>query len=166
MSPQQLTEVLRNFRTAKARCAYLESQLEDLNRLLRVSQGQMINDQISLSQAITGMPHGTNVGDPTGRLALDIASGKESVFVKQIQEEIIKFQAEMQTISPNVRVVEIVLNGLSERERIPFEMKMIDDCPWLEILARMNREYHNSYSKRSLQRLLDRAVEKAYKIVQ
>jgi hypothetical protein len=42
---------------------------------------------------------------------------------------------------------------------------MIDKYSWPEILSAMNMRYNNSYSKRSLQRLLARAVEKAYEIV-
>lgn len=166
MSPQQLTEILKNYKSTRARVAYLQSQLEMLDRFLRKCRGEMIEDQVSMSQAITGMPHGTTVGDPTSRLALDIASGKITPFIKQIQEEIVKVQAELQKIAPDVRTVELILEAVNERERLVLEMKMIDELSWAEILDRMNRKYNNSYSKRSLQRLLDRAVDKAYEIVQ
>jgi len=165
MSPQQMTEILSKYRSNKARYAYLQSQLEMLNRFLKKCQGEMIEDQVSMSQAITGMPHGTTVGDPVSRLALDIASGKVSPFVKQIQEEIAHVQEELQKVFPNVRAVEIILEALNDRERILFEMKMIDEYSWTEILDKMNQQYNNSYSKRSLQRLLDRAVDKASEIV-
>lgn len=165
MSPQRLTEILKTYRQSRARCAYLQSQLEMLDRFLRKCQGEMIEDQVTMSQAITGMPHGTTVGDPVSRLAMDIASGEVTPFVRQIQEEIITVRAELIRISPEVHTVEIILEALNERERILFEMKMIDEQSWTEILDRMNRAYNNSYSKRSLQRLLDRAIEKAYEIV-
>lgn len=166
MSPQRLTEILKQYRPSRARCAYLRSQLEMLDRFLAQCQGQMITDQVTMSQAITGMPHGTTVGDPVSRLAIDIASGEVTPFVKQIQEEIREVKAELDRILPDVRTVEIILEALNEREKILFEMKMIDEFSWPEILSRMNREYNNSYSKRSLQRLLERAMEKAHAVVQ
>lgn len=165
MSPQELTEILKNYRSNRARYAYLQSQIEMLERFLRKCQGEMIEDQVSMSQAITGMPHGSTVGDPVSRLALDIASGKVTPFVKQIQEEIAKIQAEIQKLFPDLRTVEIILEGLNDRERILFEMKMIDDYSWSDIVKEMNKKYNGSYAKRSLQRLCERAVDKAYEIV-
>ena len=166
MSPQRLKEILKNYSPSRARCAYLRSQLEMLDRFLAKCRGEMIVDQVTMSQAITGMPHGTTVGDPVSRLAIDIASGEVTPFVKQIQEEIQDVKAELDKILPDVRTVEIILEALNEREKILFEMKMIDEFSWPEILSRMNREYNNSYSKRSLQRLLERAMEKAQAVVQ
>ena len=165
MSLEQLTEILKKYRSNKARLAYLQSQLEMLGRFLAKCQGEMIEDQVTMSQAITGMPHGTTVGDPCGRLAIDIASGKVTPFVRQIQDEIDQTRGEIISISPSVRTVEIVLGALKERERIVMEMKMIDELPWDQVLDGMNRQFNNSYSKRSLQRLLDRAVDTAYEIV-
>ena len=70
MSPQRLDEILKNHRSAKARLAYLTSQLKMLERDLAICQGQMISEGVTMSQAITGMPHGSGVGDPVGRLAV------------------------------------------------------------------------------------------------
>ena len=166
MSPQRLTEILKKYRPSRARCAYLQTQLEMLERFLEKCQGEMITDQVTMSQAITGMPHGTTVGDPVSRLAIDIASGEVTPFVKQIQEEIRGVKAELDKIASEVHTVEIIMEALNDREQILLEMKMIDEYSWTEILSRMNREYNNSYSKRSLQRLLERAMEKAQDIVQ
>ncbi len=165
MSPQHFDEILSKHRSTKARYAYLRSQMAMLERFLKQCQGDMINDEVSMSQAITGMPHGTTVGDPVSRLAIDIASGKVSVFVKQIQDEIKDIQAEIRKIGPDIRIVEIVLGALNDRERAVLEMKMIDEMSWGEVLMDMNLKYSNSYSKRSLQRLLDRALGKAYEII-
>lgn len=165
MSPQSLKDTLEKYRSKKARYAYLQSQTEMLERFLKICQGEMIEDQVSLSQAITGMPHGTTVGDPVSRLALDIASGKVTPFVRQIQEEMEQVRVEMRKIFPEIRLAELVLDGLKERERLMIEMKIMDDLSWAEILDRMNRKYSNSYSKRSLQRLYDRAFDKACEIV-
>ena len=165
MSPEVLTEKLKKYRVTKSRYSYLQSQLEMLNRFLTKCKSEMIEDQVSMSQAITGMPHGTSVGDPVSRLALDIASGKVSVFVKQIEAEISIVKRDIQVVEPDVRTVEIILEALKERERNVFEMKLIDEYSWAEILTNMNQKYNNSYSKRSLIRLYDRAFDKACEIV-
>ena len=165
MSPQRLVEILRDYRVKKARLAYLDGELRTLERWLRDCTGTMIIDQISLSQAITGMPHGSGTGDPTGRLGTDIASGEVSPFVKQIQDDIRKNLEEAEKIRPEVTIVETVLQALNDREREVLLFRIIDDMDWGQTVSQMNGLHNNSYSKRTLQRLLDRAMEKAYEVV-
>jgi len=165
MSPQRLDEVLKKHRATKARYEWLKSETITLERWLALCQSQSVNDRISLSQAITGMPHGSGIGDPTGRLAIDIASGEVSVFVKQIQDDLNEVRSEMLRLAPDISAVEIVLTALGDREREVLIFKVIDDRSWNDTVDQMNELHNNSYSKRSLQRLLDRALGKAYEIV-
>ena len=165
MSPQELTEILKNHRSTKARFAYLSSQVGMLERFLKICRSEMIEDQVTMSQSITGMPHGTTVGDPTARLALDIASGKVTPFVEQIEAELTEVHAEMNRIGPKLAVVECVMGAVNEREWLLIEMKAIDGLSWAEILKEMNQRFNGVYSKRSLQRLYDRAFSKALEIV-
>lgn len=165
MSPQRLDEILKKHRYSVARVAYVKSELVTLNRWLNVCQSQSISDRVSLSQAITGMPHGSGTGDPVGRLAADIADGKVSVFVKQVQSDIKSLEEEQASLEKDIAVVEIVLNALGDREREVLIFKVIDDRDWTDTTEQMNGLHNNSYSKRTLQRLLDRAMEKAYEVV-
>ena len=165
MSPQRLDEIMKKYRSTKARFAYLQAEIVTLERWLNICQSTTINDRVTLSQAITGMPHGSGVGDPVGRLAADIASGEVSVFVKQVQDDLAKVHEEMNRLGPEIRTVEIVLSALGDREREVLVLKIIDDRDWTDTVLQMNGMHGNSYSKRSLQRLLDRALEKAYEIV-
>lgn len=161
MKQNQIEEILRSYRTQKARLAYLRSQIDMLERFLAGCERRMVDDCISMSQAITGMPHGSSVGDPTGRLAIDIASGKVSEFVKQIREEIEETAKEAARLTEDLRVADILLSAMTEREREVVEMKIMADMSWGEVLEEMNKKHGNSYSKRSLQRLYSRAMEKA-----
>ena len=164
MTQDQLEEMLKSYRTVKARCAYLRARLDDLEDELKKQEKIVISDCVSMSQAITGMPHGTTVGDPTGRLAMDIASGKTSEFVKQIREEIEKIQKELTIQLVRLNRMEIIMGAMTDREREIVEMKIVADMSWADILSEMNAKYNNSYSKRSLQRLYSRAMEKAEEV--
>jgi len=165
MSPQRLDEILRRYRVTKARYAYLKAEIITLRRWLEICQSQSVNDRISLSQAITGMPHGSGVGDPTGRLAADIASGEVSTFVKQVQADLKVANEELKKLQPEITIVEIVMTGLGDREREVLVLKIVDARDWKDTVEQMNGMHNNSYSKRTLQRLLDRALERAYEIV-
>lgn len=165
MSPQRLDEILKKHRYSVARFAYVKSELLTLNRWLSICESQSITDRVSLSQAITGMPHGSGTGDPVGRLAADIADGKVSVFVKQVKSDIKSLEEEQARLEKDIGIVEIVLNALGDREREVLIFKVIDDRDWTDTTEQMNGLHNNSYSKRTLQRLLDRAMEKAYEVV-
>lgn len=165
MSPQRLNEVLKNYRSRKARYTYLQETVKTIERWLAICKGEMINDMVSLSQALSGMPHGSGVGDPTGRLGLDIASGEVSPFVKQAEKELKEIEGEIQSIGYEIKVCETIFEALGDREREVMILKIVDDRDWKYTLAQMNDMHNNSYSKRSLQRLLERALDKAYEIV-
>lgn len=165
MSPQRFDEILKKYRSTKARLAYLRYQAEMLNRFLEMCTRDMVNDMVTMSQALTGMPHGTGTGDPTGRLAIDIESGKVSPFVQQIQEELNGVNAEINLIAPMARVVDIALGALSDKERDLVTMKMVDDSSWAEIIFNMNSKHGGDCKKRTLQRVLERAMQKAYEVV-
>jgi hypothetical protein len=162
---EKLEELLRDYRPTKARYAYLRTQEDMLERFLSSCERSMVSDQVSMSQAITGMPHGSNVGDPVGRLAIDIASGKVSEFVRQIREEIENVRAEMAVLNRKIKLIEIILGAMTDRELEVIEMKIMADMDWDETLRGMNEKHNNSYSKRTLQRMLSRALDKAEEVV-
>ena len=165
MRQDQIEEMLREYRPKKARYAYLRTQIDMLERFLSKCEDSMVDDCVSMSQAITGMPHGTTVGDPTGRLAIDIVSGRVSSFVRQIREELEEVNKEAARLMEDLRVADILMSSMTDREREVVEMKIMAGMQWSEVLAEMNRKYSNSYSKRSLQRMYGRALEKAEDVV-
>jgi len=164
MKPEQIEEMLGKYRVQKARYALLRSRLDELERILRVCENSMVSDLISLSQAITGMPHGSSVGDPTGRLAINLTTGTVSDFVKQVREEIMVVTQEAARLMEDLRVADIVISAMTEREREVIEMKIMSGMDWGEVLSEMNRRHSNSYSKRTLQRLYSRAIERAEEV--
>ena len=165
MSPERYGECLKHYRSNKVRMAYLRSQMEMLERFLDKCTRDMVNDQVTMSQAITGMPHGSGIGDQTGRIAIDIASGEVTPFVKQIRAVIADVNREILRIGPQIRAVEISVKVLNEWEKTLMEMKMIDEYSWAEILDRMQSKFGKKHAKRSLQRALEGIFEKAYAIV-
>ncbi|MBQ9251581.1 MAG: hypothetical protein IJ188_02970 [Clostridia bacterium] len=164
MTRERVDELLKRYKPTLARCEYLRGQLEVLQAALEENKQQMIGDQVSMSQAITGMPHGTTVGDPVGNLALDIAMGNVSVFVKQVEEEIATIQDELSRSGHLLSCVDKWMNGLSDREKLAVQEKTFNDSSWAQIVYVFSREFGGSCSKRSAQRIYDRAMEKIYEM--
>lgn len=165
MQPEKLDEMLREYRTNKARVEYLDAQLAALREMLDKAKGSMVSDCVSLSQAITGMPHGSGTGDPVAKLAIRLANGDLVGFAKDVQEEITMMEAERTRVAAFVQIVDIALAAMNDREREVFSLKVLDKLGWIEVLESMNKAHENAYSKRSLQRLFERAQSKAYAVV-
>ena len=88
------------------------------------------------------------------------------------EEEFQKVLADVDSISAydghvaeNPKAAIRAMQALNDREREVLLFRIIDDMDWGQTVSQMNGLHNNSYSKRTLQRLLDRAMEKAYEVV-
>lgn len=162
MTQDRVNELLESYRTIQARCSYLQLQVDILTEGLRRNEQSMVSDRVSLSQAISGMPHGTSVGDPVGNLALDLVMGKVTVFVEQIRKELADVYSELYQKKRILACVDVWMGGLSDRERLAVEMKAIDKKPWAEVVLGFREKGIGECSKHTVQRLYDRGMGKIY----
>lgn len=161
MRLERLNEVLKKYRSNQARVMLLRHKLNMLNRFLALARDQMVNDSVCLSQALTGMPGGSGTGDPTARLAVSLASGEVTQFVKELMEEISQTEAQLVDAESDVKQAERLMVNMTELEKKLMELRLMAELEWIPILGIINKEHHNAYSKRTLQRIYDRAMEKA-----
>lgn len=166
MKVEIVNEALSAYLERLARCEFLDGELKLLREMLEKAESEMVNDEVSLSQELTGMPHGSSVGDPTGKLGLKLACGFESWSVKQIKEEIAKLTEEYNTLKYWVSFVCAWLKCLTDKERLLIEMKYIQKLSWDEIINRYQKEYGQRYGKSGMKILVQKAMEKVYKIAE
>jgi len=164
MTHSRVDELLQSYHSMEDRCRELRVEIAFLEESLRVNERSMVSDQVSMSQAITGMPHGSSVGDPVGRLALNIAMGKVSVFVRQIQEELQDAYAEQSHLKELISQVDSWLDALSEPERTLVRMKAVNQESWRDIVRYFRKQFDGSYSKHSMQRIFIRAMDIIYEM--
>lgn len=157
-----MDELLKIYRATEARCEYLKSQIGILEESLEKNRREMVSDKVSMSQAISGMPHGTSPGDPCGNLALDLAMGNVSVFVKQIMDELVELRTELNSKGYIIVYVNSWLKSLSDREKAAVELKALDQQPWAMVVMGFRDRFGGPCSKHTVQRLYDRAMEKIY----
>lgn len=166
MTRDQVDETMKIYRATEARCAYLRYQLDALQEELDKNRRSEVGDQVSLSQAITGMPHGSGVGDPVGNLAMRIAMGRSSVFVKQIEEEMTLLRTELDRKKYIIIYVDSWLHALNELERTLVTYKMIDGRSWGDTVELINKTNGYQRSKHTVQKVVDNAMEKVYAIAE
>lgn len=162
MSPERLEKLLTEYYPNRQRAAWLQHKLGTLNRYLIIAKGQMINDGVSLSQAITGMPHGSGTGDPTAKLAIRIASGEVSNFVKEIEFDIREIESELAAVRADLEITEAALETLNDIQYELVEARKLSGMSWDATVEIINSQHSGAYSKRSLQRLMEKITEKLY----
>ena len=86
MEPNEVRYCLDHYRESVARSAFLKTEIENLEKRIRQMRDTMVENSISITQKWTGMPHGSEVGDPTGGLAQRIADG-DTPEMRKKQEE-------------------------------------------------------------------------------
>ena len=166
MTRDRVDELMKIYQETSARCEYLRSQAKILEDALKKNENCMVSDRVSMSQAITGMPHGTTVGDPVGNLALDLAMGKVTVFVTQIREELAQVYQELNAKQNIITYVDSWLKSLNDREKMVVQQKAIFQSSWGDVVTRMKETYGDACSKHTAQRIYDRAMEKIYNTAQ
>ena len=162
MNQEMVDTMLSEHRVTEAKLKCLTATLDVLDNLLEIAKSEMVDDEVSLSQQLTGMPHGSGTTDPTGRLAIEIASGHVSWRVDQIEDEIRNVKIEISKIEWKVIMVNAWLGCLNERERFLIEKKYLDEMTWKEIEESYNKEYGVIMTKRGLKNIIDRGIEKIY----
>lgn len=147
-----------------ARCENLGVELDILRDMLATAEREMVDDEVSLSQEITGMPHGSTIGDPTGKLGLKLACGYENWNVKQIKEEMKNISEERIVLGRWISFVNAWLKSLTEKERMLVELKYIQKLSWDEIINAYQKAYGQKYGKSGMKLLVQKSIEKVYRI--
>lgn len=154
MTGEQITNILKSYRQDKARQAYLCARIARLNIEIRRATAALAGDVSSLqAQQITGMPHGTTVGNPTERLGIMLADGYETDEIRIMRGERELISAEYDEVTVRVSTADALLSALSERERWVVERHVIDAESWAAIAEMYRAKYGYEVSVATLRRL-------------
>ena len=165
MLPERVDVMLHNYREYSGRCKYLENLIPMLEEEVVKIKSKMASDLVSIGgMNLDGMPHGTGVGKPTERAGVLLADGYQSDQMIETQERIKNAKEEYKEKLPTVVFVEAWMKGLTERERWIVENQVIDSVTWREIIAQYHIKFGEPRTKRSLQMLRDKAMDKIYEL--
>lgn len=164
MEAAKVDELMGLYIEHLARTEYLESEIKLLEQMLEKAKVEMVDDEVSLSQELTGMPHGSGVGDPVAILGMKLAEGHVSWRVEQITEELKKLRAEHQQKKWTVIFVNAWLKCLNDRERLLVEHKVLRGETWAEISEAYSSKYSIVISKSGMKKIIERAMEKIYTV--
>ena len=165
MKPEQVDECLRNYKEYSARCEFLQHDIHEMKMLVERLRQNALTDAVSISSpSLSGMPHGNDISDPTGNVAIKFADGFVPQYIVDMEKEIQAKEAEYREKFPTIVFVEAWLKALNARERLIVEGKMINGLFWRELVNAYRNEFDEVYSKHGLKGILDRALDKIYKV--
>ena len=164
MKIEVVNEALSLYLERLSRSEHLKNEIALLRETLENARSEMIDNEVSLSQEMTGMPHGTSISDPTGKLGLMFACGFESWDVKQIRMELEEKENEMKELERWVAFVRAWLMGLTDKERLLIELKYIQKLSWDEIINSYQKEYGQRYGRSGMKVMVQKAIEKVYNV--
>lgn len=167
MTQEQVNEMLKSYKYAVGRCGHLKTELDMLARQIKVAQNDRAADLAAIKpQQITDMPHGTQVGNPTEKFGLMLASGWEPEHITELKARHIQLTAELHNCELVVNFVDSWLEGLTERESWIIQQQVIEARFWKDVQMDYRREFDDVCSKDTLKRLRARAMEKIYKMAE
>ena len=159
---EQVDELLLNYRNNLARCEFLTHDIPRLEKELGLKIKRMVEASVSLSPNLSGMPHGSSLSDPTGKLGTDIASGYKTEEVKALEEELCEKKKEMENKQYAVSVVDSLLKCLKEKELFVIEKKVIGGMSWNDLRFTYNRHFETTYTVAGLKYMKKLAMEQLY----
>lgn len=167
MTREKVDEMLKAYRFEVGRCGHLEAEISQLEKAVAQSMATLAEDVTSIkAQQLSGMPHGTTVGNPTEKLGIMLASGWVPDDILELRKELQETKLEYEGRRFTVLFVEAWLRGLTERERWIVEHQVIDSEYWKEVARKYKAAFCEDTSKDSLKRLKLRAMEKIYQMAE
>ena len=166
MQREAVKQMLQSYREDKARCQYLENEIPQLEKMADALRSEMIDDAVSITQAISDMPRGTSVSDPTGKLGALFAAGYTPEHIRQVEMQIRAKKRELANKLITVTLVDSAMGGLTDRERFIIQGKFIDGMFWRELIEAYKGTFAMLYSKTALRKISDAAIDKMSRIME
>ena len=165
MLPEQVDECFKKYKEYAARCEFLQHEIHEMKLLSETMRQNAIADAVSISSPnLTGMPHGHSVSNPTENVAIKFADGYVPEHIVQIEQEIREKESEYRTKISTVVYVDAWMKVLNARERLAVEGKMINGMFWRDLIIAYKNEFNETYSKFGLRKVIDRGMEKIYRV--
>lgn len=158
--------ILRDYKLNLGRQGHLSNAVEELKGMIKKARSRMIDEAALHGQVYSDMPHGTDVGQPTERIAIKFADGYVPEFVEQMEKELEANENELDLVTRRIVYAEAWVKGLQDKERFVIQNQVIEAFTWKEVIAKYRATYGYEYSKDTLKNIKAKAMEKIYKFAE
>lgn len=167
MTRERVDAMLKAYRFEVGRCGHLIAEMKALEREIERERNGMVETLAAPKpQQITDMPHGTQIGNPTEKFGLMLASGYETPELAEMRARVVEMSAEYEERADVVDHVSSWLAGLDERGRWVVEAQVIDSVTWRDLACRYRQRFGDDASKDTLKRIRDKAMQTIYRMAE
>ena len=128
----QVIELFQNYRANKARLTLLNERKEEIRQEIDRMKESILEDHQHISPSLDSLPHGSGIGNPTQSIAVMMADGTTPE-IQQQEKKLREIMQEAACLDRLIRYADILLEGLSEKERYIIQAHLIDGYSWNEI---------------------------------
>lgn len=161
MNPETVRSILNAYRENLSMLQYLALQLDDRDNDLNIAKAEAIIRGPN-TQRLSGMPRSGGTSNPTEKEALALVS--KGQHIDEIKSDMDALRMEYSIRQRRIDYVEALMSRLNPREQWVIEHHMIDGSSWKEVANDYKREFGETRSKRALQAIQTRALDKLYSV--
>ena len=115
MLPEQVDEMLKNYREYTGRCRFIDLDIQRLEREIERRKRDAVQDLVLPGRSLDGMPRGNRIVSPTESAGLRLADGYIPEDVPLLQEQIKRLKREREEKSMTLHFVDAWLSGLNDK---------------------------------------------------
>lgn len=164
MTTEQVNDILDKYRENTARAAIIEAEITRLQELFEAMEKTVIEDSVMTTSVLTGMPRANRISDPTGRIAIDAASGTMTPEMKTIRQEIRTLTRERLDLLTSIGKVDALLKALNEKQCFVVRRKAMDQMTWREIVYAYEKLFDIHYSIPGMKKIYKSSMLKLYHV--
>lgn len=162
MLPEQVDEMLKNYREYTGRCRFIDLEIQRLEREIEKRKRDAVQDLVLPGRSLDGMPRGNRIVSPTESAGMRLADGYVPEDVPLLQEQIKRLKREREEKSMTLHFVDAWLSGLNDKERWVIDKHVLQNIPWRETELLYSKVYGEFISKYTLKRVQKNGMEKIY----
>lgn len=161
MLPEQSEKMLREYKMCVGRYKYLCSAIAEAEKDLAYWRARLAEDLVSGGVSVLdGMPHGTDVGNPTECVALKLAMGYVPQHITEAETRLSELREEKRQKEMVVVFVDAWLDGLTEKERWIVEQIYFEGSTYNDTARAYTERYSTPISRDGIRRLKKAAADR------
>ena len=164
MERKTVDALMDGYRENKARAEFLRVREDELSAILADIKENAAYYATSTTGSYSGMPGGGKVESKVEKIAITLAEGRLPGGLNELNNELYETHAERVRCESAVRCVDAWLRVLNPREYLVITEHRLNGRVWRETAVLFNQVFGEDYSKPGLKAIMERAMERVYKV--
>lgn len=164
MTEKEIRDMLTRYKATAGRIKHLEIEKGELEKKLEKAKKEAVDAMAGPHPAnIDGMPRGTKISDPTGRLGAKLADGVPvNAEVAALEERLRDIEEALDLSRNDMRYMNAWIGILMDRELLLVNRKLIEGKTWAEVARAYQERYGDEMSEKTLRRMMDSAIHQIW----